>query len=245
MVSLIEMLGNGSPAGPLLGFAIGILLGLSPVALPTIPAVVGVLAPGRLDDAGIRRAPSWFRVFPSVLAFVFGMNGVLGLVGYVFVSVTVALARSSVFLYALSAAVLGVIGIRLLTRKTSLCNRARTIPPRPLPALLYGVAFSVGGCPGCGPIAIGVGSAAAVVAGPLYGLLIIFMFVAGHATVLMAAAIVGSRLLPHGTSRVPWPRLDLIVGLLFLAASAYYVFQLATGNVTTTLPGEPGSGLLP
>ncbi len=245
MDTLIEMLGNGSMAGPLLGFAIGVVLGLSPVALPTIPAVVGVLAPGRLDRDGVRRSLSWVRVFPSVLAFVFGMNGVLGMLGYVFVSFTVALARSSIVLYGLSATVLGVIGIRLLTRKTSLCRRAETIPPKPLPALLYGVAFSVGGCPGCGPIALGVGSAAALVGGPLYGLLIVFMFVAGHAAVLMAAAIAGSRLLPDGTSRIPWPRLDFVVGLLFMFASAYYVFQLASGNVTNKLPGEPGSGLLP
>lgn len=245
MVTLIEMLGNGSMAGPLLAFAIGIVLGLSPVALPTIPAVVGVLAPGRLDEEGIRRPLRWIRVFPSVFAFVFGMNGVLGMVGYVFVSLTVALVRSSIVLYALSAVVLGVIGIRLLTRRTSLCKRAETIPPRPLPALLYGVAFSVGGCPGCGPVALGVGSAAALVAGPLYGLLIILLFVAGHAAVLMAAAVVGSRLLPDGTSRIPWPRLDFVVGLLFILASAYYVFQLASGSVTTKLPGEPGSGVLP
>lgn len=239
------MLGNGSMAGPLLAFAIGIVLGLSPVALPTIPAVVGVLAPGRLDEEGIRRPLRWIRVFPSVFAFVFGMNGVLGMVGYVFVSLTVALVRSSIVLYALSAVVLGVIGIRLLTRRTSLCKRAETIPPRPLPALLYGVAFSVGGCPGCGPVALGVGSAAALVAGPLYGLLIILLFVAGHAAVLMAAAVVGSCLLPNGTGRIPWPRLDFIVGLLFILASAYYIFQLASGSVTTKLPGEPGSGVLP
>lgn len=114
-----------------------------------------------------------------------------------------------------------------------------------MPALLYGVAFSVGGCPGCGPIALGVGSAAALVGGPAYGLLVILMFVAGHAAVLMAAAVVGSRLLPQGTSRIPWPRLDLVVRLLFMLASAYYIFQLATGNVTTKLPGELGIGLLP
>lgn len=91
MVTLLEMLGSGSMAGPLLGFAIGVVLGLSPVALPTLPAVVGVLAPGRVDEAGIRRPLSSIQVFPSILAFAFGMNGVLGMVGYVFVSVTVAL----------------------------------------------------------------------------------------------------------------------------------------------------------
>lgn len=245
MLTLIQMLGNGSMAGPLLGFAIGVLLGLSPVALPTIPAVVGMLAPGRLDEGGVRTRLRWIRVFPSVLAFTFGMNGVLGMIGYVFTSVTIALARSAVVLYVLSAVVLGVMGVRLLTRRTSLCKRAQTIPPKPLPALLYGVAFSVSGCPGCGPIALGVGSAAALVAGPVYGLLIVFAFVAGHATVLMAAAVAGARLLPEGTNKIQWARLDLLVGVLFVLASAFYVFQLVTGNVTTRLPGEPGSGLLP
>lgn len=36
----------------------------------------------------------------------------------------------------------------------------------------------------------------------------------------------------------------VIVGSLVGLASAYHIFQLATGNVTK-LPGEPGSGLLP
>lgn len=242
---LFELLGAGTAAGPLLGFAIGVLLGLSPIALPTIPAVVGTLAPGRLDEGGVRSSVRWLRMFPSLFAFTFGMNGVLGMIGYVFTSVTVALARSSVVLYALSALVLGVTGLRLLTRRTSLCKRAEAIPPRPLPALMYGIAFSITGCPGCGPVALGLGSVAALLGGPLYGLLIIVMFVAGHATVLMAAAIAGSRLLPQGTNRIPWPRLDVAVGVMFVLAAAFYVYQLASGQVTTKLPGEPGSGLLP
>lgn len=242
---LFELLGNGSAAGPLLGFAIGVLLGISPIALPTIPAVVGALAPGQVDEGGVRQPLKWLRVFPSLFAFTFGMNGVLGMIGYVFTSVTVALARSSVVLYALSALVLGAMGVRLLTRRSSLCTRAEAIPPRPLPALMYGIAFSVTGCPGCGPVALGLGSVAALVGAPLYGFLIIVMFVAGHATVLMAAAIVGSRLLPQGTNRIPWPRLDILVGVMFLLASAFYVYQLASGQVSTKLPGEPGSGLLP
>lgn len=245
MDSLIEMLADGSAAGPLLGFAVGVLLGLSPIALPTIPAVMGVLAPGRLDEGGVRRPLSSLRVFPSVFAFTFGMNGVIGVIGYIFASVTIALARSAIVLNVLAAVILGLVGLGLLTRKTSLCKRATAIPPKPLPALFYGIAFSVGGCPGCGPIALGVGSAAALVAGPLYGLLVVFTFVAGHATVLMLAATVGARLLPYGTSRVPWTMLDLLVGVMFVLASAYYVFRLINGDVTTTLPGEPGSKLLP
>jgi cytochrome c biogenesis protein CcdA len=245
MDALFEWLAEGSAAGPLIAFAIGILLGFSPVALPSLPVVVGALAPGRLDQDGLRRPQHWFRIVPSVFAFAFGLNGVLGILGYLFTSVSVALARSSVVLYAVAALVLGVLGFRLVTRRTSLCKRAETIPPKPLSALLYGVGFSIGGCPGCGPLAIGIGAAAALVGGPAYGMIIILTFVAGHAAVMILAAVVGSRILPFGTSKVPWPRLDLIVGLMMLAAAAYYAFQLASGRVTTYLPGEAGSGLLP
>lgn len=44
---------------------------------------------------------------------------------------------------------------------------------------------------------------------------------------------------------MPWRRLDVVVGWLFLAASAYYAYRLLSGGVSTRLPGEPGSGLLP
>lgn len=39
-------------------------------------------------------------------------------------------------------------------------------------------------------------------------------------------------------------RLDAVVGGLFLAAGVYYLIVVATGQVTTVLPGEPG-GVLP
>lgn len=90
-----------------------------------------------------------------------------------------------------------------------------------------------------------MGAAAALVGGPLYGLLTVGAFVLGHALVLIAAAGVGSRLLPNGTSSVPWLKLDLVVGVMFLLASAFYLYRVLSGEVTTKLPGEPGSGLLP
>lgn len=243
--NLIGRMAEGSAAGPILGYLIGVLLGLSPVALPTVPAVMGVLSPGRLDERGIRIRTPLLKVFPSIVAFTAGMNGVLGLLAYVLVTVTVAIARAQIALHVLAAVIMGALGVRLLLRKTSLCKRAETISPQPAKAFFYGIAFSVSGCPGCGPIAIGVGSAAAIVAGPLYGLLIIAAFVLGHATVLVLAAAVGSRLLPERVSDIPWLRLDMLVGVFFLVASAYYFFRLVNGDVTTKLPGEPGSGLLP
>lgn len=240
---LIGRLADGSVLGPLLGFAVGALLGLSPVALPTIPAVLATVSRGRVDDNGHRLRTPTREAFPSILAFTAGMNGVIGLAGYAFVTVTVALARAAVALHLFAAAAMVVLGLRLLTRRASVCGRPATIPPQPRRAFLYGIGFSIGGCPGCGPVALAVGSAAAVVGGPLYGLLIITMFVLGHAVVLLAAAAIGSRLLPDGN--VSWLRLDLLVGVLLLAGAAYYAYAIATGAVTTVLPGEPGSTVLP
>jgi hypothetical protein len=102
--------------------------------------------------------------------------------------------------------------------------------------------FAVTGCPGCGPIAIGVGAAAALVGGPLYALAVISAFVAGRAAVLLATATVGARLLPTGDD-VRWARLDLVVGVLFVAAAVYYLYRVLSGDVITALPGEPGGGL--
>ncbi|MGH8998064.1 MAG: hypothetical protein ACRDY7_01580, partial [Acidimicrobiia bacterium] len=127
----------------------------------------------------------------------------------------------------------------------SLCHRARALPPRPREALAFGTVFAVTGCPACGPIAIGVGAASALVGGPLYALLVLAAFVIGRAAVLLATAAAGARLLPTGTSVVPWRRLDLVVGALFVAAAIYYLYRVLHGDVSTQIPGEPGSGLLP
>ncbi len=242
--TLLGRLADGSAAAPLLGLAIGLLLGLSPLALPMVPAVVATVSPGRVDDQGVRRRLPLWRVAPSIVAFTAGMNGVLGLVGYLFVTVTIALTRASVVLHLVAAAVMGLLGLRLLLLRTSMCKRAAAIPPRPGAAFLYGIAFSVGGCPACGPIALGVGSAAAL-AGPLYGVATVAAFVVGHALVLIAVAGLGARLLPSGTASIPWLKLDVVVGAMFLAASAFYAYRVLSGDVITKLPGEPGSGLLP
>ncbi|MGH9135654.1 MAG: hypothetical protein ACRD0G_01235 [Acidimicrobiales bacterium] len=81
-----------------------------------------------------------------------------------------------------------------------------------------------------------------LVGGPLLALATLAAFIAGRTVVLLAAAYAGDRLLPSRTSPA-WRRLDLVVGVLFLAASAYYALRLGTGRVSTRLPGEPGDGL--
>lgn len=240
--ALIARMAEGTALGPLLGFLAGALLGVSPVALPSVPAVMSVVSPGRVLADGQRVRLPWYRVVPVVVAFVIGMDGVLGVAGYLFVEVTVALTRAAVVLNLFAAILLGALGLRLLFRRSSLCRRARAIPLRPHEALGFGMVFAVTGCPGCGPIAIGVGAAAALVGGPVYALAVIGAFVLGRAAVLLATAAVGARLIPTGDD-IRWARLDLAVGVLFVAAAGFYLYRLLNGDVTTALPGEPGGGL--
>ena len=243
--TLIARLSEGTVFAPLLAFWVGVLLSLSPIALPSLSVVVSALAPGRVDTDGRRQFPALVRAAPSVVAFVVGMDGILGLAGYFVVEITEALTRASVALHLFAAALLGVIGLRLLLRRSSLCHRAGALPPTPGKALVFGAVFSVGGCPACGPIVISLGAATALVAGPLYALVVLSAFVTGRAFTLLATAGLGARLLPAGTDRIPWRRLDVLVGALFVLGAAYYLYRVVNGDVTTVLPGEPGSGLLP
>ena len=100
------------------------------------------------------------------MAFVIGMDGVLAVAGYLFFQLAILLVRAAVVLNLVAAVLLGTLGLRLLLRRASLCDQARRLPPRPTEALGAGVLFAVTGCPGCAPIAIGVGTAAALVGGP-------------------------------------------------------------------------------
>lgn len=241
---LLERLADASTLAPLLGFAVGVALSLSPVSLPALTVSVAALAPGQMDTAGQREHMPLRRAFIILLAFVMGMDGLFAAAGYAIVSVTVALARASVMLHLLAGAVLTVLGIRLLSRRSSLCNRATAMPPYPSGAFLFGALFSVTGCPGCGPVVIGLSSVAVIVAGPAVALLVLGAFLLGRTLTLLAAVRAGSRLLPVATEQVAWRRLDVVVGGLFLAAGVYYLIVVATGQVTTVLPGEPG-GVLP
>lgn len=230
--------------GVLFGFLVGVVLTLSPVSFPSVPVVMSALAPGKPDEEGGRRRRPAFEAFPTVLAFVAGMDGVIAVAGFLFVEVTVGLARASIVLHLVAAAVLGVLGVRLLLRRTSVCHQVRPLPPKPLKAFFFGIAFAVGGCPACGPIAVGVGAAAALTGGPLLALLTVSAFVLGRTLVLLGVGSVGSRLLPTGTS-VPWRRLDVVIGVLFLVGAGYYLFRVLSGAVYTSVPGEPGSPFLP
>lgn len=240
---LIARIPDAAVLAPLLGFVAGALLSLSPVSLPSVPVVVSTLSPGTLSATGERHRRPLLPALPVVLAFVAGMDGVLGILGMAIVEVAEALTRAAVVLHLVSAGLLAVLGLRLLLRRTSLCNRARALPPAPSEAFAFGMVFAVTGCPACGPIAIGVGAAAALVGGPALAFGVVGAFVVGRAVVLLLTAAAGARLLPSGTDDVPWRRLDTVVGALFLLAAAYYAYRVASGAVITQLPGEPGGPL--
>lgn len=167
------------------------------------------------------------------------MDGVIATVGALAVSVTYLLVRGAVALSLLAAALLAVAGLRLVTRRASLCSRTLALPPDPLRAVSAGVLFAVVGCPGCAPVAIGVGGAAAASGSPVASMLAIVAFVLGRWVSLYTFAAAGGRVLgPLGGAR--WRRLDLVVGSLFLVGAAYYLLRVLLGAVETTVPGSAG-----
>ena len=240
---IVARIPESAAIAPLVAFFAGALLSVSPISLPSVPVVVSVLAPGTVSETGERTRSPLLPALPSVLAFVAGMDGVLGVAGLTIVAVAEFLTRAAVALHLFSAALLAGLGLRLVLRRASLCRQHGALSPRPSEAFVFGIMFGVTGCPACGPIAVGVGAAAGLVGGPLLGLVVVAAFVLGRAVVLLLSAAVGARLLPSGTAAVPWRRLDLVVGVLFLLGAGYYLYRVGTGAVTTNLPGEPGGPL--
>jgi len=231
---------GGGLAAVAFGLAAGVVLALSPVALPALPAVATVLSPTLRPPAASGR--QLLRTAASVTAFVVGMDAPLAVLGYFVSAVSIALTRASVVLSLFSAALLTLVGLRMLLRRHDACVAPQRIPTHPMDALAYGVAFSVTACAGCAPVLIGLGSAVALVGGPGTALTVLVFFLAGRTAVLLAAAAFGARLLARpGGVRV----FDVLVGVSLLAAAAYYVYLVATGRVSSVLPGEPGATLLP
>jgi len=236
-------------AAPLLALLAGVALALSPISWPSIPAVVSLVTPagragtadGLVPEPGVEQpAPlSRGRSALVVLGFVIGMDGVLAGLGAVAVQLTDLLVRGGAVLSLVAAGLLGLVGLRLLTRRGSLCTRTLALPPDPLRAVTAGTAFAVVGCPGCAPIAIGVGGAAAASGSVLTSVLAVAAFTLGRWVALYACALAGGRLLgPAGAAA--WRRLDVVVGALFLAGAAYYVLRVVTGSVVTTPAGSAG-----
>lgn len=99
--------------------------------------------------------------------------------------------------------------------------------------------FAVVGRPGCAPIAIGVGGAAAASGSVLISVLAIAGFVLGRWAALYGFVAAGGCVLgPFGGAT--WRRLDLVVGWLFLVGAAYYLLRVLLGAVETVEPGTGG-----
>lgn len=238
--AVFERLAAGGPAAVAFGLGAGVVLGLNPVALPALPAVAAVLSPRLQAARGSFRAT--LRATPTVTAFVIGMDVPLAVASYFLSWLAIALTRVSVVLGIVTATVLAATGLWLLLRRQSSCATTQQIPLHPADALAYGVVFSVTACSGCAPLLIGLGSAVALVSGLRTAAIVLVFYVIGRTAVLLATAVLGTRLLlrPNG-GRV----LDVIVGLGLLAAAGYYGYLIATGRISSLLPGEAGSTVLP
>lgn len=245
---LLDAVSFETSLAPALAFAAGLVLTLSPISWPSIPAVMTVLTPaaragtadGLTAEWGEDRQPlSRLRGALVVLGFVIGMDGVIATIGALAVSVTYLLVRGAVALSLLAAVLLAVAGLRLVTRRSSLCSRTLALPPDPLRAVSAGVVFAVVGCPGCAPVAIGVGGAAAASGSVVVSVLAIAAFVLGRWLALYSLAAAGGLVLgPLGAAK--WRRLDLVVGWLFLVAALYYLLRVLLGAVETVVPGTGG-----
>lgn len=223
---------------PLLGLLVGVALTVTPLAWPSIPAVVALVGPARAAARDDRPAAiSRRRAVAVVIGFVIGMDGVIATFSAVFVGVLVFLTRAAVVLNLLAVALLTAVALRLLLAEVpSVCRRLDALPPDPLRAVSAGVAFSVSGCPGCAPVAAAVGAAAAA-SGPVMSMLVVGFFVLGRAATLYVAAAAGARWLTTSRPREA-RRVDVVLAGVLLASAGYYAFRLINGDVLTTLPGE-------
>lgn len=245
---LLDAISFETAAAPLLALLAGVVLTLSPISWPSIPAVMTVVTPALRSGTADGLTPEFGeqpeplgrgRAALVVLGFVIGMDGVIATLGAVAVSFTYLLTRAAIALSLVAALLLAFAGTRLLTRRTSLCQRTLALPPDPLRAVSAGTAFAVVGCPGCAPIAVGVGGAAAASGSPLIATLAVMGFVVGRWLMLLVVAFAGGRVLGD-VGAAAWRRLDVVVGVLFLLGAAYYVLRVALGGVQTAVPGTGG-----
>ena len=245
---LLESVSFETSIAPALAFAAGLVLTLSPVSWPSIPAVMTVLTPAARAGTADGLTPEWgeerqpmsrVRGALVVLGFVIGMDGVLATIGALAVSFTYLLVRGAIALSLLASVLLAIAGLRLVTRRASLCSRTLALPPDPLRAISAGTVFAIVGCPGCAPVAVGVGGAAAASGSVVISVLAIAGFVLGRWLALYTFAAAGGRVLgPLGGAK--WRRLDLVVGWLFLLGALYYLLRVLLGAVETAVPGTGG-----
>lgn len=237
---LFDLLFESGLLAPLVAALIGVALTLAPVSWASIPAAVALVGPARAAAReGGEAALSAPRGFLVILGFVVGLDGVVAALAGIFLSVLTLLTRGAEVLIVTAIIVLVAAALRLLLARSSvLCKRLDVIPLSPVRAMGAGIAFSVGGCPGCAPVAAAVGAAGAAL-GPLPGLLVLASFLLGRAGALYLAAAAGGRFLVRSDPQRA-RRLEIVLALGLLAAAGYYIYLLSAGLVLTQIPGEEG-----
>ena len=211
----------------------GLLVGLTPAAYLSGPAVLAYLAVG----AKSRRGAMPLRA----LAYVLGAAVPMATLGFLFGTVgefVIGLAAELVVAwYLLVAIVTGISGL-LLTGLVVAKVPAYLPVPRPVSsvrdAFLLGIPLGLAACPACTPMLFPIAAAASLSGGPLYGAGLLFVFGIGRGIpILLAAVSLDSlqrlrKLVPMGLA-AQW-----IAGWLLLATSLLYLVQ-----VGLILSGQP------
>lgn len=224
---------SGGPWALGLTLLAGLLVGLTPAAYLSGPAVLAYMTVG----AKGRRGAITLRASAYVLGAAVPMATLGFLLGTAGEFVMGIAAELVVAWYLLVAIVTGVSG--LLLAGLVVAKVPPYLPvPRPVSsirdAFLLGLPLGLAACPACTPMLFPIAAAATLSGGPLYGAGLLFVFGIGRGVpILLAAASLESlqrlrRLVPMGLA-AQW-----IAGWLLLATSLLYLVQ-----VWLVLAGQP------
>ena len=224
---------SGGPWALGLTLLAGLLVGLTPAAYLSGPAVLAYMTVG----AKGRRGALTLRALAFVLGAAVPMATLGFLLGTAGEFVIGMAAELVVAWYLLVAIVTGVSG--LLMTGLVVAKVPSYLPvPRPVStvrdAFLLGLPLGLAACPACTPMLFPIAAAATLSGGPLYGAGMLFVFGIGRGVpvLLAAASLEGLQrlrtLIPMGLAA------QRIAGWLLLAISLLYLVQ--TGLVFTGRP---------
>lgn len=226
-------IGTGDVWALALTLLAGLLVGLTPAAYLSGPAVLAYLTVGAKSHRGALALRAVAYVLGAAVPMA-ALGFLLGAVGEVVIGRAAELA---VAWYLLVAIVTGVSGL-LLTGLVVAKVPAYLPVPRPVSsvrdAFLLGLPLGLAACPACTPMLFPIAAAATVSGGPVYGAELLFVFGIGRGVpILLAAASLESLrrlrlLLPMGLAA------QRIAGWLLLATSLLYLVQ-----VGLVLSGRP------
>jgi cytochrome c-type biogenesis protein len=209
VATAVRAAAEGSPLAPLFAGAAGVVSSVGPCAAGRFVAVIGLTARAGNEQRRIR-----------VVAFVAGLCLCYVLLG----SLAGALARLASYstqLYAALSAVLVVVGMTTLVRRSHQCSEEphRSRPQRGL-LFLLGLGFGSIVSPCCGPIAIAMAGIGIAAGNTSRGALLLAAFAVGHSLPLLA--LLGAGRGADRMMRGAEPALATVGGTLMIALGAYY-----------------------